>query len=333
MQATEFDYELPRSAIAQRPVEPRDTARLLDTTDLSDRSFRDLANVLEPGDLVVINTTRVRAARLLGTKENTGGAVEALLLGEVENGLWEALVRPSRRLRAGTLLRFGRLGARMVSDPIQGKALLELQGDDIEGLIAAYGEVPLPPYITEGPVDPGSYQTVYADRLGSAAAPTAGLHFTEALLERLADRGVSVASVDLQVGVDTFRPIEEDVLEDHVMHSETFTIPAGTAEAVTETRKRGSRVVAIGTTVVRSLEAAYDGQRVRQGAASTALFIRPGYRFQVVDALVTNFHVPRSSLVVLVAAFLGDRWKVAYSTALERGYRFLSFGDAMYAER
>ncbi|NOY56276.1 MAG: tRNA preQ1(34) S-adenosylmethionine ribosyltransferase-isomerase QueA [Actinobacteria bacterium] len=333
MRTSEFDYVLPRDAIAQRPVAPRDAARLLDVRDLTDRTFRDLPALLMSGDLVVVNNTRVRAARLHGHKEETGGAVEALILTRLDDGRWEALVRPARRLRAGTRLRFGELRGRILEDPVRGKALLDLEGDDIEALIAAHGEVPLPPYITAGPSDPEEYQTVFADKVGSAAAPTAGLHFSGPVLAELGDRGVGVATVDLQVGLDTFRPIDTEYVEHHEMHTERFSIPVETAAAVSETRRRGGRVVAIGTTVVRALEAASVGNEVRPGQDSTDLFIRPGYDFTVVDALVTNFHIPRSSLVVLVAAFLGRRWRSVYATALDRGYRFLSFGDAMYAER
>ncbi|NIA24753.1 MAG: tRNA preQ1(34) S-adenosylmethionine ribosyltransferase-isomerase QueA [Gammaproteobacteria bacterium] len=333
MLTSEFDYVLPRIAIAQRPVAPRDAARLLDARDLTDRTFRDLPALLTPGDLVVVNNTRVRAARLHGRKEETGGAVEALILTRSDDGHWEALVRPARRLHEGTRLRFGDLRGRILEEPVRGKALLEFEGSDIEALIAAHGEVPLPPYITAGPSDPEDYQTVFADKVGSAAAPTAGLHFSAPVLAELADRGVDVATVDLQVGLDTFRPIDTEHVEHHEMHTERFSVPVATAAAVAEARRRGGRVVAIGTTVVRALEAASVGNEVHAGEDSTDLFIRPGYQFSVVDALVTNFHIPRSSLIVLVAAFLGHRWRSVYATALERGYRFLSFGDAMYAER
>jgi len=333
MQTSEFDYVLPRSAIAQRPVEPRDSARLLDTRTLADRSFSDLPSMLNSGDLVVVNDTKVRAARLFGRKERTGGAVEALILSRLEDGRWEALVRPARRLRAGTVVQFGELRGRLVDDPVRGRVLLDFEGDDVEALIDAHGEVPLPPYITARPIDPESYQTVFADKVGSAAAPTAGLHFSASLLSELSERGIGVATVDLQVGLDTFQPIDTALVEDHKMHAEKFTIPSETTTAVAETHERGSKVVAIGTTVVRALEAAYSEGEVRPGASSTSLFIRPGYRFRVVDAMVTNFHIPRSSLIVLVAAFLGEEWVSTYETALERGYRFLSFGDAMYVER
>jgi len=333
MRTSEFDYVLPGGAIAQRPVAPRDAARLLDARDLTDRTFRDLPALLTSGDLVVVNNTRVRAARLHGRKEETGGAVEALILTRLDDGRWEALVRPARRLHAGTRLRFGELRGRILEDPVRGKVLLELEGDDIEAMIAVHGEVPFPPYITAGPSDPEEYQTVFADKVGSAAAPTAGLHFTAPVLAALADRGVDVATVDLQVGLDTFRPIDTEHVEHHEMHTEHFSIPVETATAVSGARRRGGRVVAIGTTVVRALEAASVGNEVHPGEDSTDLFIHPGYEFTVVDALVTNFHIPRSSLIVLVAAFVGNRWRNVYATALERGYRFLSFGDAMYAER
>src|SRR5665811_652161 len=205
-------------------------------------------DLLQRGDLVVVNNTRVRAARLLGRKEETGGVVEALILGRLDDGRWEALVRPARRLHAGTRLRFGNLRGSVLEDPVRGKALLDLESDDVEESIANYGEVPLPPYITSGPVDPEDYQTVFADKLGSAAAPTAGLHFSSSLLDHLAERGIDVATVDLQVGLDTFRPIETERVEDHEMHRERFSIPAETAAAVSAVRGRKGKVVAIGTT-------------------------------------------------------------------------------------
>jgi S-adenosylmethionine:tRNA ribosyltransferase-isomerase len=328
----DFDYELPRDAIAQRPISPRDAARLLVCPSLIDRSFAELPGLLDEGDLVVVNTTRVRAARLRGHKEGTGGAVEALLLRRDDDGTWEALVRPARRLKVGTSLRLGSLRGDVLETPENGRTRLRLDGPDVEVVIANEGEIPLPPYI-DGPVDPAAYQTVFADEVGSAAAPTAGLHFTPHLLRGLVERGIGLATLDLQVGVDTFRPIGEEAVEDHVMHEEHYDIPEATARAVEEVHRRGRRVVAIGTTVVRALEAASHDGRVRPGAASTDLFIRPGYRFRAVDVLVTNFHVPRSTLIVLVAAFVGEEWRHVYQTALSRGYRFLSFGDAMLAER
>jgi len=327
----DFDYELPEYAIAQHPATPRESARLLDCRTLEDRRFSDLPEMLVPGDLVVVNNTRVRSARLRGSKEDTGGAVGVLLLAENGDGGWEGLLRPARRIRKGTRLRFGRTAAVVAGDPVEGRAVLHFAGD-VEQLAREIGHVPLPPYITAQLSDPTEYQTVFAERVGSAAAPTAGLHFSRAVLDRLRERGIEVATLDLEVGVDTFRPISTETIEAHTMHSERFDIPPATAEAFDGARERGGRVVAIGTTVVRALESAFDGQGIAPGTASTELFIHPGYRFEAVDAIVTNYHVPRSTLIVLIAAFVGERWREIYETALSRGYRFLSFGDAMYAE-
>lgn len=332
----EFDYHLPPERIAQTPVEPRHSARLLDTRDLSDHTFLDLPHLLRRGDLVVVNRTRVRAARLKGHKAGTGGRVEVLLLRPQEDEVWEALVRPARRLRPGSELTLGPLTGRVLTAPQEGICRLRLTGasDDLEEVLERVGEVPLPPYITRPLDDPSRYQTIFADRPGSAAAPTAGLHFTPQVVERLQRAGVELASVDLEVGLDTFRPITAEEVEDHNIHSERYRLDEQAAAAVTRCRERGGRVVAIGTTVVRTLETCADTDgSVTPGAGATSLYITPGFRFRVVDLLVTNFHVPRSSLLVLIAAFMGDRWRQAYEAALERGYRFLSFGDAMLAER
>ena len=336
VQTSEFTYDLPEASIAQHPIEPRDAARLLLADTLEDRVFADLPDVLAPGDLVVVNRTRVRRARILGKKAETGGRVEILLLAPFGDGTWEALVRPARRLRAGSVVEAGGLRIELVAGPIDGVARVALDagGARFEDAIHGAGTVPLPPYIHAAPSDPERYQTVYATTVGSAAAPTAGLHFTEQVLGRLGERGIDVAAVDLQIGVDTFRPISTERVEDHHMHTEVFSIGEEAAAAVEAARRRGGRVVAIGTTVVRSLESAATGDGlVTPASGATDLFITPGHRFTVVDVLVTNFHVPGSSLVVLVAAFMGDRWKEAYRAALQRGYRFLSFGDAMMASR
>jgi S-adenosylmethionine:tRNA ribosyltransferase-isomerase len=336
MRTVDFFYDLPEGSIAQRPIEPRHAARLLDTRTMTDRVFSDLPTILAEGDLLVVNRTRVRAARLMGRKTETGGAVEALLLDRTENGRWEALVRPARRIRAGVSLAFPGISAVVVADPVDGRCIIELSpvtNRDIEDLIEEAGEVPLPPYIHTPLEDPGRYQTVFAGDIGSAAAPTAGLHFSEDLLAGLVQRGVEIAYVDLHVGLDTFRPISAELIEDHRMHSEWVTVPEATCAAIAAARNRKARVVAVGTTVVRSLESAAAGEGVIEPLRGpTDLFIRPGYRFRVVDAVITNFHVPGSTLVVLIAALLGARWRTTYETALERGYRFLSFGDAMYME-
>ncbi|MGF1668018.1 MAG: tRNA preQ1(34) S-adenosylmethionine ribosyltransferase-isomerase QueA [Acidimicrobiia bacterium] len=335
MDISSFDYDLPEDRIAQTPVEPRHSSRLLDTRHLSDHVFLDLADLLEPGDLVVVNRTRVRPARLHGVKQESGGAVELLLLRRLPDDRWDALVRPARRLRAGSRLRFGDLEARIETDPVDGMAIVSIDTDgDIEAAVARVGEMPLPPYITARLENAERYQTMFADRPGSAAAPTAGLHFTPAVVQRLTARGVEMATVELEVGLATFRPIGVDRIEDHVMHRELCRIDQQAAGAVADCRNRGGRVVAVGTTTVRTLEsfARPDGT-VGTGELETDLYLTPGSPIHVVDLMVTNFHMPRSSLLVLLEAFMGPGWRPVYDAALSRGYRFLSFGDAMICER
>ncbi len=334
MRVEEFIYSLPESAIAQEAIEPRHDSRLLDTRDMSDHRFLDLPSLLQPHDLVVVNETRVRAARLVGRRTGTGGQVELLILTVRSDGFWEALARPSRRLRPGVEIEFEGLTAEIVEGPDEGVVVVDLRAPNVEAAIASAGEIPLPPYFNGHLDSDARYQTMFARIAGSAAAPTAGLHFTAEVVAGLEAREIEIATVDLHVGIDTFRPMEVEEVEEHRMHSEWCSVPEKTGEAVARTRARGSRVVAIGTTVVRALETMgrLDGT-VEAGARDTELFLRPGARFAVVDALVTNFHVPCSTLVVLVAAFMGDRWREAYQIALDRRYRFLSFGDAMYAER
>ena len=334
MRVSDFDYELPEGSIAQSAIEPRHNARLLDARDMSDHKFVELADLLDPGDLVVVNDTRVRAARLVGERVGTGGKVELLLLDRSAEGRWEALARPARRLRPGVEIAFEGVTATVLESPVEGVVTVALDAEDEEEAIRKAGSVPLPPYFEGELDDPGRYQTIYANTPGSAAAPTAGLHFTEEVMAKLGERGIEVARVDLHVSLDTFRPMSVDRVEDHEMHSEWCSVPISTKEAINTARARGSKVVAIGTTVVRTLESFADGRGgVEAGSRDTALFLRPGSEFQVVDGLVTNFHMPQSTLLVLLAAFMGPRWLLAYETALERGYRFLSFGDAMYAER
>lgn len=321
----EFDYELPDSAIAQTPVEPRDAARLLDATapgEPVDRHVRDLPDLLRPGDLLVVNDTRVIPARLHLSKA-TGGQAEVLLAERTGPRTWTALVRPGRRLPPGTVLHHAGEPVVEVGEVLdEGRRAVRLLGDEEPlALVGRLGAVPLPPYITEPLADTERYQTVFADRPGSAAAPTAGLHLTDEVLARC-----RVATVDLEVGLGTFAPIRVDRVEDHVVHTERYAIPAETVAAV----EAAERVVAVGTTVVRTLETwAATGET--EGV--TDLYLRRGHRFAKVDVLLTNFHVPRSSLLVLVDAFVGERWRDLYATALARGYRFLSFGDAMLLER
>ena len=333
MLTAEFDYELPESAIAQVPAEPRDGSRLLRTEDRSDHRFRDLPNLLMPGDLLVLNDTKVRAARLVGRKAGSGGTVELLLLKRLTEDRWQAMVRPARRLGPGVEIDCNDLQAVIEDRPVDGIAtvLLKSAGDPEEA-IARTGTVPLPPYINVPLSEPERYQTVFASRVGSAAAPTAGLHFTAALFDDLRVRGIETATVDLEVGLDTFRPIATHSVEEHRIHAERFRVSEATAQSINAAKADGRRVVAVGTTTVRVLETTGAGGRVDPREGASDLFIVPGHHFAIVDVLITNFHAPRSSLLCLVAAMLGPSWRKIYETALERGYRFLSFGDAMLIE-
>jgi S-adenosylmethionine:tRNA ribosyltransferase-isomerase len=328
LDVSELDYPLPDTAIAQEPVEPRDAARLL-----VDRGpgatprhhvVADLPDLLQPGDLLVVNDSRVRAARL-HVRKATGGEVEVLLVEPVGNdgNEWEALVRPSRRVRAGMHLSSQDGSVRLVLHESLGEGRWRVA---VDGDVDRAGEVPLPPYVHAKLADPERYQTVFSRRPVSAAAPTAGLHLTEPLLARCRARGIDVATIELAVGLDTFRPVTEARVEDHAMHSEAYVVPPSTMEACAD----ATRVVAIGTTVVRTLEAAAVTGTL---AGRTDLFITRGFSFRVVDVLLTNFHVPRTTLLALIDAFVGPRWRELYDIALESGYRFLSFGDAMLVER
>ena len=334
----ELDYELPGDAIAQTPVEPRDAARLLvdggDGAPPTHRHVRDLPSLLEPGDLVVVNDTRVLPARL-NLRRSSGGAVEVLLLDrrDADGYSWEALVRPSRKLRDGEVVTAPDGGLRVVIGERlddEGVRQVELETDDDPlAAIHAYGTAPLPPYITTPLGDPERYQTVYAVRPGSAAAPTAGLHLTPQVLDELVGRGIGLARVELVVGLDTFRPVTVDDPALHRMHTESYRVDLSVLTRCRETRAAGHRVVAIGTTTVRALESA----AVRGPFGRTDLFIRRPYDFKVVDVLLTNFHLPRTTLLVMIDAFVGQRWRQLYETAMTDGYRFLSFGDAMLLTR
>lgn len=329
----DFDYALPPDLIAQRPAEPRDAARLMAvsrrTRALAHRRVRDLPALLRAGDLLVLNDTRVMAARLAGTRADTGGRVELLLLRERGDGAWEALARPLRAARPGRRFRLdaadGPLGATVVGRA--GEAAVVAFERPIDP--ASVGSAPLPPYVRGFDGDPARYQTVYAREARSAAAPTAGLHFTPALFARLAAAGVERAFLTLEVGAGTFRPVRAEDPADHELPPERYRLPSATADAIRDARAGGRRVVAVGTTVVRALEHAL-GQPGGGAAGETALFIRPGHRFAVVDALLTNFHLPRSTLLMLVAAFAGRELVLdAYAEAVRERYRFYSFGDAM----
>jgi S-adenosylmethionine:tRNA ribosyltransferase-isomerase len=341
VRTAEFDYDLPTGLIAQAPAEPRDSCRLMvvdrASGQIDHRTFSDLVEYARPGDLLVVNDTRVMRARLRGVKEGTGAAVEVLLLRERGGDTWECLVRPGRRLQPGAKVLFGDLALTghvvgVLED--SGARLIQLSapGGRVLDAIRRIGEVPLPPYITRPLRDPELYQTVFGADEHSAAAPTAGLHFTTALLDRIQEAGAHIARVELDVGLDTFRPVAEDVAEDHHIHTERFRVPAWTAEAVNACRARGGRVFAIGTTVVRALESSFSEEQgiVVEAQGATDLYILPGFKFGAVDTLVTNFHVPRSTLLMMVSAFAGRELVLgAYDAAKEQGYRFLSFGDAM----
>ena len=347
MQVSDFDYQLPEASIAQEPAEPRDAARLLVHWIGEDRTeharVSELASYLAPGDLLVVNDTRVRPSRLLGQR-STGGAVELLLLEDRGQERWRVLARPAAKLRPGEVLSLadGQIEATPLERLERGAWIVRLapreSGASLDELVERNARMPLPPYIRrerEGDprtaLDRERYQTVYARESGAVAAPTAGLHFTPALLERLEARGVERTAVTLHVGEGTFRPVEVERLDQHPMHAETARVGAPTVAAVEACRSRGGRVVAVGTTSVRSLESAVgpDG-RLAPWAGETRLFLKPGDRFRVVDALMTNFHLPRSTLLMLVSAFAGrERTLRLYAEALERGYRFYSYGDAM----
>lgn len=335
MRTDDFDYALPEELIAQAPLEPRDASRLLvlDRAGgaVAHRRFADLPELLRAGDLLVVNRSRVLPARVAGRLAG-GGRAELLLLRRLDPGHWQVLARPARRLRLDTRVALSEaLTARVAALAEAGLREVRLEGggppEALDAGLLALGSAPLPPYIRGWRGDPERYQTVYAREAGSAAAPTAGLHFTEALLERLRARGILAAEVVLHVGLDTFRPVAESDPARHPMHHEWYAVPPETAAAVRRTRDRGGRVVAVGTTSVRTLEAwALGGQP----EGWTNLFIRPGFRFQAVDALVTNFHLPRSTLLMLVSAFARrESVLAAYATAVRERYRFFSFGDAM----
>jgi S-adenosylmethionine:tRNA ribosyltransferase-isomerase len=337
-----FDFALPDELIAQRPVSPRDAARLLDVAPdgLHDRSVRDLPGLLRKGDLLVFNDTRVIPARLIGTRPG-GGKVEALLIRDLGAGRWLCMARPGKRLRPGDALAFASLGARVETRNEDGSIVLAFDrtGHEFITALEQSGAVPLPPYIRGGTADArdrADYQTLFATHDGSVAAPTAGLHFTPALLAALAEAGIASAGVTLHVGAGTFQPVRVDDTEAHVMHAEWGEVPEATARAVAAARAGGGRIVAVGTTSLRLLESVARGHdgTVTPWAGETDIFIVPGFRFRVVDLLLTNFHLPRSTLFMLVAAFAGlERMKAAYAHAIAARYRFYSYGDCCLLRR
>ena len=340
MKTSDFNYYLPEELIAQTPLERRDSSRLLHlnkvTGEIEHKHFFDLPDYLHEGDCLVLNDSRVLPARLIGKRE-TGGAIEVVLLRDLGSGVWECLTRPGRKTKPGTKLIFGEgeLTAVVTDCGEGGNKLIKF---DYEGIflevLERLGKMPLPPYIKTELEDQERYQTVYCHEIGSAAAPTAGLHFTEELLNKIAQKGVKICYLTLHVGLGTFRPVKCENVENHEMHSEFCIIPAETARIVTETKLRGGRVIAVGTTSCRTLEsfAKVDGT-LDEGSGWTDIFIYPGYKFKCMDALVTNFHLPESTLVMLVSAFAGrDHVLAAYEKAVEERYRFFSFGDAMFIE-
>ena len=342
MKTSDFNYDLPEELIAQTPVEPRDHSRLLvyhrSSGQIEHKHFYDIIDYLNPGDALVINETKVIPARLLGVKEDTGVPVEVLLLRRRNATDWEALVRPGRRLRPGTVCSFGDGLLRCeVLDNVEeiGGRIVRFHCDGVfEEVLDRLGEMPLPPYIHEKLADANRYQTVYAKQEGSAAAPTAGLHFTPELLERIKAKGITVVPVLLHVGLGTFRPVKVENAEEHVMHSEFCQVTDEAAETLNRIRQAGGRIVCVGTTSVRTLEtmATEDGI-VHAGARDTAIFIYPGVKIKAVDALITNFHLPQSTLLMLVSALTGrDEALRVYGEAVQERYRFFSFGDAMFIE-
>ena len=339
MNVKDYDYDLPEELIAQDPLEDRSSSRLMvldrQTGDVEHRHFTDILEYLHPGDCLVINNTKVIPARLFGVKEDTQAKIEVLLLKRKENDIWETLVKPGKKAKPGTKLVFGDglLTAEVVDVVEEGNRLIQFHYDGIfEEILDQLGQMPLPPYITHQLKDKNRYQTVYAKYEGSAAAPTAGLHFTKDLLKKIEEKGVVIASVTLHVGLGTFRPVKvENVLEHH-MHSEFYRIEPEEAEKINAAKKAGKRVIAVGTTSCRTLESASTEDGILKAQSGwTDIFIYPGYHFKMVDALITNFHLPKSTLVMLVSALAGrEHILAAYKEAVEKKYRFFSFGDAMF---
>lgn len=336
----DFDYDLPQELIAQTPLKERDQSRLLvldsKTGKYQDDYFYNVINRLNPGDALVMNDSRVMPARLYGVKPETGGHVEVLLLNNTDGDNWETLVKPAKRAKVGTEISFGdgKLTATVTEELEHGGRMIEFHYDGIfMEILDKLGEMPLPPYIKEKLDDPEMYQTVYSREIGSAAAPTAGLHFTRELLKKIEDKGVKLVYLTLHVGLGTFRPVSEENIEDHKMHSEFYRLTEDAAKTLNEVKANGGRIVATGTTSIRTLETIgtkFNGE-IRADSGWTDIFIKPGYKWQVVDAFITNFHLPKSTLVMLVASFTGrENILNAYRHAVSEKYRFFSFGDAMF---
>ena len=338
MKTSDFYYDLPEELIAQDPLEDRTASRLLvldrKTGAVKHKIFSDVIDYLNEGDCLVINNTRVIPARLIGEKEGTGGKVEVLLLKRRANDVWETLVKPGKKLKPGAKITFGdgRLRAEVLEVVEEGNRLVKFYYEGIfEEILDSLGEMPLPPYITHKLEDKEMYQTVYAKFDGSAAAPTAGLHFTKELLNKIEEKGIKIASITLHVGLGTFRPVKVDDVNNHHMHTEWYEVNAEAAEIINETKRNGGRVICVGTTSCRTIESVADENGyMKAKTGETDIFIYPGYKFKVMDGLITNFHLPESTLVMLVSAFAGkENVLSAYETAVKEKYRFFSFGDAM----
>ncbi len=339
MNVKDFDYELPQELIAQDPLEDRSSSRLLvldkDTGEWEHHVFSEIPSFLRPGDCLVLNNTKVIPARLYGVKEGTGAAIEILLLKRRENDIWETLVRPGKKARPGAVIDFGDglLKGRVIDVVEEGNRLIQFSYEGIfEEILDQLGQMPLPPYITHELKDKNRYQTVYAKHEGSAAAPTAGLHFTPQLLDQIREMGVQIAEVTLHVGLGTFRPVKVEEVTDHHMHSEFYSITQEAADMINAAKESGNRVICVGTTSCRTIESAADENgRLTEKSGWTEIFIYPGYRFKVLDCLITNFHLPESTLIMLVSALAGrEHVLAAYEEAVRERYRFFSFGDAMF---
>lgn len=339
LKTSDFYYDLPKELIAQDPLEDRSSSRLLvlhrKSGRVEHRVFTDIVEYLKPGDCLVRNNTKVIPARLYGTRVDTGATIELLLLKRMENDVWETLVKPGKKARQGAVISFGDgiLTGEIIDVKEDGNRLIQFRYEGIfEEILDQLGQMPLPPYITHTLKDKNRYQTVYAKYEGSAAAPTAGLHFTRELLQQIADKGIKIAYVTLHVGLGTFRPVKEENVLEHHMHSEYYQVTEEAANTINETKRNGGRVICVGTTSCRTVESAADEQgMVQPGCDNTEIFIYPGYRFKVLDALITNFHLPESTLVMLVSALAGREHILhAYEEAIHEKYRFFSFGDAMF---
>ncbi|MCY6353917.1 tRNA preQ1(34) S-adenosylmethionine ribosyltransferase-isomerase QueA [Clostridium sp. ZS2-4] len=338
MKVSEFDFYLPEELIAQHPKEKRDESKLMvvdkKTGEIEHKIFKDIIEYINQGDCLVLNNTRVLPARLIGEKENTGGKMEFLLLKRLEDDSWETLVKPGKRAKVGSRFVFGggELKAEVKEIGEDGSRIVKFEYEGIfEEVLDRLGQMPLPPYITEQLDDRERYQTVYSKEVGSAAAPTAGLHFTEELMNKLKEKGVNICFVTLHVGLGTFRPVKVEEIEEHHMHSEYYTMPKETADIINKTKESGGRIIAVGTTSCRTLETIADNSgKVSEESGWTDIFMYPGYKFKVVDTIITNFHLPQSTLLMLVSAFSSkDIIMKAYDTAVKGKYRFFSFGDAM----